>query len=386
MNTQNKGLPKQAPASGEKKMQRNRKRRNRKKNSNNNNNNNSPGNSGFSVSTRNVPLANAAVVKNKRNDSKVLLKDSDYVINVTGTASFSLQRVISINPGLSGSFPMLSFTAKAYQMYRFSKLVVRYIPSCASTHAGSILIVPEFNINDAPPENWGAAANNSLSVQGQSFTGLTLSIPGSRMFNQGKHKIVRTGNVSDSKNLYDACTIYILTQNQVDTSEIGNIYLDYEVEFITRQTSLSYDPVPSRTNYYTYVGPTVNMVDGVAKVYPFNTLESAWNPLSIPTPVNGKFILPIGAYVLTATIGYTDNTSEFFNTDTYIRKNGSSVGASVPQSSGRESTLSYVSSTVCALVTSNGTDEFEIVGISSDTPSGLVYYTQETSYLLITVA
>lgn len=350
--------PKQSsPAAGEKKKRNRRRRKNR---------------NGGEKMTGNGPIAlSTARSSSTDGPSGTVIHRSEYLASLLSSASFTVRHTYSINPGLALTFPWLSIVSPPWQYYKFRKFAIRFETISNATISGQVIMTPDYNNTDSAPTSIENALNCWKSVNTVSYRSASLVLDPKKMFSQGSHKFVRTGNPADSINLYDAAKVFIITEGFTGNFVIGNIWADYEIELNTPQTSLVNDVQYNKVTY-SYLKSNYAINQGVTGTIPFadfslNGLNV--NGLNIPNPVGGKFTLPVGAYLITIGVVFTNSLSEFSNSSAWVNYNGSSVGIDVVSTSSRDEVVAscYNSMSLSVPVVSNGSDEVSVSVIYTET-------------------
>lgn len=368
----NKNLPK-------KKRVRNRKNNNSGRNGGNPDST-SGSRSSSSYAGSGMPISFARPERNNSKDS-IVISRTECLGDVAGaTDAFKIFRSLNINPGLKESFPLLSEQATQYQYYRFRTLHYRFKPTCAVTHNGLVIMVPEYNNSDTPPTSTAGACNNEDSISFAPYVKATMVMRPQRMFCQGPKKLIRSGCVASDLNLYDSGIFYFITSSLNNTTNIGQLFVDYVVEFSSPQTSLSDIPLPSRINYY-MLSTAQAITENVTTVVGFDT--AVWNPLKFIAPVAGNFILPSGAFKVEAMVCAHNTVSEFSEQILTIYRNGVRIGAQCIADASRTTSLatSYNSLSTTAIFISNGNDSCEVKFYYSDTAGSTISLPANSCYL-----
>lgn len=170
-------------------------------------------------------------------NGNVTICHSEFIQKVPGSANFSITSV-PINPGLPAQFNWLWATANQFESYRFKKLHYRFVNSKAGTFAGNVILGIDYDPSDATPFNetelqtyWGAKT-------GQICEPTTLVANQQALHKIGPSRYTRIGNLSANQDikLYDCGNFFIATTDCADTSNIGRLFVDYEIELMTPQT------------------------------------------------------------------------------------------------------------------------------------------------------
>ncbi len=241
----------------------------------------------------------------------------ELVAGVNGSVAFATTRYV-INPGLSASFPRLSGMADKWEQYRFHSLRYVYVPRSAASAAGSVILTPDYCVRDLPPTTAAEAADNMNSVENVIWTDIVCKLDVGSMFAVGPRKYLRQSNVPGDMNLYDCGNFYVTTSGTADTSEIGRLYVEYDVELFVAQNSPA-----------DYLGPTMIQQFLRATAQTFTTATPAvidwdtpsYNPLFI-VDAAGTVTPRAGCYLVSFTGSFNDATNETFSSTASIRKNG----------------------------------------------------------------
>jgi hypothetical protein len=240
----------------------------------------------------------------------------DLLVNdLAGATSFSATRY-KINPGLS-IMKGLSAIAARYDRYRFHKLNLVYCPKQAvATTKGMIHLAYDPNPNHGPPTalaDLSAYAHHDLV---QVYGDLNLILNFSKLPSLSRDRFVRCGPVSGDLGLYDAVGVIVAVDAMADTSAVGDIYLDYEVEFYDLQIDRS-NPVPrgyavyqlSADQTFTSNVPATILWDLVV----VDQLDGSMSA--------GLYTPGCGAYEVIANVTARDNSNEVFTVNMLIRVN-----------------------------------------------------------------
>lgn len=200
------------------------------------------------VKTVTAPVAIAKVDKITRpmynmtknsTDGRVCIRHKEYVADVPGSVLFSAI-TYGINPGLPLAFPWLNTISVGYESYRFKRLSYIFNSSKSTATNGSVMMAVDFDPTDAAPttKSQMLAYNNAIRGPAWQTFEYKCSAQDLAKFNQ---KFLRYGTLSSTQDalLYDVGTFFIATSGFADTSVIGELHVDYEVELITPQFDLT---------------------------------------------------------------------------------------------------------------------------------------------------
>jgi hypothetical protein len=214
---------------------------------------------------------------------------------VNGTVGF-YGTTMSVNPGLAGVFPWLSVQAGQWQFYRFHRLSFRYLPRCSATASGSVILSPEYNRMDAPPSSETMAANTADAVEGVCWQELVLHANVQSMFSLGPRKLVRAGAVMGDLQLFDAMAFTVATIGMADTTGVGKLWVDYDVEFYSPQTSTEDSTVRYPVNLLVAKATSQAVTTGVSTPVAWTSVVANGFLNSVVTVTGADVLLSQGMY------------------------------------------------------------------------------------------
>jgi len=261
----------------------------------------------------------------KKASGTPILRRSECIGDVYGSTGFATKSY-SINPGLADSFPWLSIMAKDWQQYRFSRLIVRFVTRVSANTKGSVILSPEYNVNDGPPLTENEARNTQDSVEGNCWAEISVSLDCKAMFAFGLRKQIRTSNIGADLSTYDAVLLTVATIGLPDNSVIGQLWLDYDVEFFVPQSTLSTRFISNRVCEFTLSTDTVLSQGTEAGVFATN-LVVINNPFVVDySTTAGAFVLPRGVYRIDIWVNVNGNATADLSSQLFFRKDNSPFG------------------------------------------------------------
>lgn len=173
-----------------------------------------------------------------RKSDSVRIRHKELVASVNGTVSFDVPVSLSLNPGLATTFPWLSTQAQGWERYRFHRLVFRYLTRTATSSAGSVMLVPDYDPADSEPTSEQIASAYEDAVEDAPWKDMSCDLRASAMHPLGPSKFVRTGPLSPNQDIktYDVGNMFVCTVDGT-ASPWGKLWAEYEVEFFTPQLS-----------------------------------------------------------------------------------------------------------------------------------------------------
>ncbi len=249
------------------------------------------------------------------------IRHRELIATVNGAVSFSASGYY-LNPGLSATFPWLSTQAAGWEQYRFRKLKFEFVTRCGSTTTGSVLLVPDYDALDAPPSTEAVAATYRGTIEDVPWKDMELAMDMNAAFAIGPRKYIRNGLVvtSDLKT-YDAGQFFLCVTGMADTSAVGKLWVEYDVELSVPQTVSS-----GLGNPLTFAQYNLSASQGLTTgtVATLNFDEVVVNALGI-TNQSGAYVLPAGNWQISAEVTVSGGTSATQSLVIEFQKDGSAL-------------------------------------------------------------
>lgn len=156
-----------------------------------------------------------------------------------------------INPSNARLFTWLPTIASNFDSYKLTRVRFLYVPMCATTETGRISLVWDKDSQDPPPVDRAALSAYSRSNEGAPWCEVGLVIPTDNVV-----RFVNDTNTNDRK-LVDLGQLLFAVYGGGSTNTIGDIYVEYGVEFTEAQPSsnLTQDILMDTGNPATTSGP-----------------------------------------------------------------------------------------------------------------------------------
>jgi len=269
----------------------------------------------FSTANRvNPPKINTSLKSSR-------ISHRELIGSVSGNTTFGAS-AYAVNPGLSATFPWLSSVAPSYEQYRFHRLRFHFVTRAATSYAGSVLLTPEYDALDATPTSEVTQAMMSGTCEDVPWRDQIMEFNVPDMFPLGPRKFVRTGSVANSDlKTYDAGQLFVGLASCADTSVIGKLWVEYDVElFIPQNPSTTGNVQIGSAALYTLHTAQTGIASGVATTVLFDT--EVYDSIGASVS-SGLITLPAGTYSVAASVpvvstGTSDVTLE-------LLKDGSSM-------------------------------------------------------------
>jgi len=233
----------------------------------------------------------------------IVVRHKEFVTEVRGNTSFTVQNSFSINPGNTQLFPWLSSLAAKFQEYRIKGLVFHYVPSSGAISSGSsalgtVMMQTSYRASDSQPLSKSEMLNeywSSESVPSEPFCHPIECDPKENPFNV---QYVRTKNPpsGDSILMYDLGMTHIATSGQQTTGTVlGDLWATYEIELKKPQVQSSVT-TPYSSGSIFFSGGSITSSDlfngGVTKYGPMD-LDASVRTLNLPVGLSGYYYVTL---------------------------------------------------------------------------------------------
>ena len=223
-----------------------------------------------------APTANTSIMRRMRTSiDNMVFNHSELLLPLFGSDEYYCNYV-PINPGLNTTVPWLSQIAGLWDMYNVEAMRFRFIPACATTTPGTVMLGFDYDVLDSVPSSKSAFMMLQDSCVGPSWAECDIALP-RQSLSRRKNLFVRAGGLpanADAKT-YDLGQVFIATQGNGNTF-IGDVYIDYAIRLSMPQQIA--EPVMSYCIANAYHGGFT----GQTNARPFGTLtasaEQAKNP------------------------------------------------------------------------------------------------------------
>jgi hypothetical protein len=158
----------------------------------------------------------------------------EYLFDITGTNAFASTKV-SINAGLSDSFPWLSAIANRFESYLFHRLQFEFCTESPTNEVGTVLLTVDYDPLDPAPSSKTQALAYVDAVRSPPWSDCCF-VASTRDLHKRTTYFTRS-IVSDTTDLTtkDVGNLFVCTQGQANNRTLGEIWVSYEVELMTPQ-------------------------------------------------------------------------------------------------------------------------------------------------------
>jgi hypothetical protein len=195
----------------------------------------------------------------------VRVTGAELVSTLYGSVGFEAGS-IELNPGLS-NFPWLSQQAAGWEKYKIRSFRVRYVPSQAvTTTAGSVYLGFDYDPDDPAPASISALSTYSSMADGRTFNSFECVGDTQLMHDGVQVKLIRNRPYAGGLRSHDAASIIYATMDMIDGTAIGQLWVDYEIDLVGRQT----EPATFAKTIATFtanVGATIPVSPGMSPIW-----------------------------------------------------------------------------------------------------------------------
>ncbi len=256
------------------------------------------------VVTKNSILAAGPTIPAMHNTGQsITIRHKEFVGAVVGSTGFTVQNVLTLNPGLSETFPWLSRIAVSFQEYSFKGAVYHYVPTSGNaisgTNAaiGSVMLQTSYRSTENKPLSKTEMLNEYWASEGPPNETFAHPVECAPAENPFKVQYVRSAGVGDDSLLmYDLGKTFVATQGMpADGNPVGDLWITYEVELRKPVLRSSVSPASLVLAGGSTGVTTTTLFTGAVFAPTDYGVTSTGNTIVIPT-------LPPGTYVYTLDI------------------------------------------------------------------------------------
>lgn len=169
----------------------------------------------------------------------VRIKHREFLGNINGSILFT-NTTYNINPGLIGPFPWLYSTALSFEQYKINGMIVEFVSTCgdaiASTNntLGTVCLSTDYNVVNDDFITMAQCQNSMWSSTGKPSKNIVMPIECDGKLNVLERLFIRNDNTALTNTdlrLYDHCKINISTEGQQVSTQIGQLWISYDISF-----------------------------------------------------------------------------------------------------------------------------------------------------------
>lgn len=186
------------------------------------------------MDTMAVPAAYSNTIRNtaprfRSVSGRYAIANREFATVVRSSVEYSVLQ-FTIQPGVSPAFKWLSKIANTHQKYRFTKLKFTYSPVCSTSTVGEISMAYALDPLDPTPQGMNELAQYPTVVSTNVYRDVSLTVDCSK----SEFLFTRSGNVTSTDlKTYDFGQLFVASDLAVASTNIGRLWVDYEIELST---------------------------------------------------------------------------------------------------------------------------------------------------------
>lgn len=181
-----------------------------------------------------------------------------------------------------------------YESYVFKKLVFSYQTVSATTKPGSLMLAIDYDASDDAPSDKTSLMSYAQATRSAPWTECSFAARSSDLTKFTRQRYTRDLPISSGDiKTFDVGNLFIATQGMDNTDAIGELYVDYEVEFQTPQVASALPLAVSSSIFSLTEDQAITASTNILWV------EGAYNGLAL-TVTDGDITFPLaGNYLVT---------------------------------------------------------------------------------------
>jgi hypothetical protein len=238
----------------------------------------------------------------------VRISHREFLGDITGSTAFT-NRLFTINPGSSTTFPWLSNIAYMFQSYKLHGLIFEFVSSSAdalnsvNTALGTVVMATQYNVALPQFLNKPEAEQHEFTCAGRPSRNLIHGVECNPRDQVMDHLFTRTGALPAGQDyqFYDWGNFQLMTVGMQAAAVIGELWVSYDIEFLKPriQSGGTWPGDFTRISNGPYVAATD--VLGSIQTTPVGTLgitvsagAAGWQRILFPSNISaGRFLVTV---------------------------------------------------------------------------------------------
>lgn len=270
-----------------------------------------------------APVARAIANSGPRfssSPSGLVVRHKEYMNTMACVTTYPNNLIVwTCQPGLKDSFPWLSGISSNFDRYHFRRLRYCFEGTAASTVSGACYMSFEPDASQSQPDTIAELMQNRMAMQGSLWQGCSLSVPCQDLDRFVHSRYVRVEDVTDDVKTYDLGKFYAICIGLAGVTNVGDMYVEYEVELSEPQYSImgavgtwkyDYGTCAGQTDYPPFPGITgyTPVLTNGDYVYQTTQIKIAGNSATqITMQEPGYYIVELRNWVYTAVYAGSGN-------------------------------------------------------------------------------
>jgi hypothetical protein len=185
-----------------------------------------------------------------------------------------------------------------------------------------VILAPDYDPADPSPSSEARVTSYKDAVEGSAWQLLECVLDPLAMHELGPRKFIRDMVPAGDIKTFDVASFFLCTVEQADSSAIGKLWVDYDVELFVPQLSAQASPIPqSGTSFYVATGQTLTTAVEAAIDWTL-VVNAAGESAGVFTPNKG-------VYMVEGNVSLLDSANELFNVTITAKKNSANLSPSI---------------------------------------------------------
>lgn len=186
-------------------------------------------------------MTRATVPSISTSGGNIRIRHREMLIDLRNSPQLNVH-YFEVNPGLPTTFPWLAPIAGRFESYTLNRLSFEYVPFCSSATNGCVIMSPDYDVSDYPPEDVVAISSFPNSVRTPAWQCARMVCDPKLLVKLVAERMVRSDNISDvDLKLYDTLVFYLATYGGENQNTIGSVWIEYDITLRTPNMDTSVD-------------------------------------------------------------------------------------------------------------------------------------------------
>jgi hypothetical protein len=174
------------------------------------------------------------ITTSSNGDTRIVHKE--YLGEVTGQTAFT-STTYRIQPGSFKTFPWLAAVANRYEKYRFNRLRFCYETDCATTVAGTVMLIPDYDSSDPAPVSKIQALTYQDSARGQAWTPFCFDASKENLKALPQYNVV-SGQPPPGTDIkfYQVGNMFLCVSGFSGSLVVGELWVEYDITLMAPDT------------------------------------------------------------------------------------------------------------------------------------------------------
>lgn len=243
----------------------------------------------------------------------IRFRHREFITDVKGSVAFAKTNY-TVNPGVSGSFPMLSSIAENFTEYHFSGLCYEFKSTSAdslnstNTALGTVALAAQYRADADVIQSKTDILNTFWAADTKPSESVMLPIECAPAESPMRHLYVRTATLGPNQDIkfYDLCKVSLATFGMQAVATIGELWVSYDVE-LRKPVNLSSKGI-GNSSLFAYGASDTTFPFGTTRTTPYDNMGVTYSFQTLTIPAQYKsatYSFTFTTYGAAATFGGT---------------------------------------------------------------------------------